>query len=529
MTICASMSEISSPAKAVDTTDSDPFPASIDTFWSDCLEYIGNEVSSQVLTTWFSPITPSALQKTPDGALQLDVPSQFYKDWLRAHHHSLIQQAASEIAGRHMEVQFSIDEAAEGEADLPSRPREDRPGSGSLANEQQESRDRGPAASRQQSREDVAEHARARKGAPDSAASTSELESMSFRHGERVGDSALNEQYTFGGFIRGDCNELAYSAAMAISESPLSSTYNPFLIYGGVGLGKTHLVQAIGNAVQQHDKNKRIYYTSSENFTSQFVRAIQRNEVGTFSDFYRHIDVLIVDDVQFFGGKEKTQEEFFHIFNALHQRGGQLVLSADRAPREISGIEERLLSRFRWGLTADVQPPDLETRTAILQHKAEVSDVEVPHEVISFIAQRVTSNIRSLEGALNRLLAYARLNKVTLSVKMARAVLRDIIDDAPTRIEVSDIQEAIAQHFELDVHLLSDKTRKRYVAEARQLAMYFCKQFTDHTLKEIGLRFGGRDHSTVIHACKKIEDLMETDSSFQSRVEDAKQLVRQTC
>ncbi len=442
--------------------------------------------------------------------LLLAVPSQFYKEWLRAHHFGLIEQAAREVAGRQVGVRLKVeapDHASENDAAEGHAPE-------TSASERE--------------RETVQRVRRApqRQSMPPAPNTRAAGKHPGFQHGERVGDSALNDQYTFGCFIRGDCNELAYSAAVAISESPLSSTYNPFLIYGGVGLGKTHLVQAIGNAVKGEDGTRRVYYTSSENFTSQFVRAIQRNEISAFSDFYRHIDVLIVDDVQFFGGKEKTQEEFFHVFNALHQRGGQLVLSADRAPKEIDGIEERLLSRFRWGLTADVQPPDLETRTAILQHKAEVSDVEVPHEVISFIAQRVTSNIRSLEGALNRLLAYGRLNKVTLSVEMARVVLRDIIDDTPSRIEVSDIQEAIAEHFDLDVHLLSDKTRKRYVAEARQLAMYFSKRFTDHTLKEIGLRFGGRDPSTVIHACQRIEDLMETGAAFLAQVEEARQMVR---
>jgi chromosomal replication initiator protein len=340
-------------------------------------------------------------------------------------------------------------------------------------------------------------------------------------------DSQLNDSYTFERFIEGDCNQLARSASVAISEEPGATSFNPFLVYGGVGLGKTHLIHAIGNHAKKHGKAESVLYVSSERFTTEFVQAIQHNNISEFSLFYRQIDLLIVDDVQFFSGKEKTQEEFFHIFNALHQSGKQIVLSSDRPPREIEGIEERLLSRFQWGLSADVQPPGLETRIAILQRKAEDDGIEVPQEIIEFIARNIERNIRELEGALIRLLAQSSLDARPLDLQLAKQVLGDLIEEEQRSMQltVDQIQKIVAEFFDIPEDLLHGRTRKRAVVRARKMAMYFCKQLTQHSLKAIGQRFGGRDHSTVIHANNSVEDQIETDPDYADTVEEVRQRI----
>jgi chromosomal replication initiator protein len=336
-------------------------------------------------------------------------------------------------------------------------------------------------------------------------------------------ESNLNPSYTFERFIEGDCNRLARSASLAIGQQPGTTSFNPFMIYGGVGLGKTHLIQAIGNYALAHHNARSVLYISSERFTNEFVQAIQNNRVSEFSLFYRQIDLLIVDDVQFFGGKEKTQEEFFHIFNTLHQSGKQIVLSADRPPREIPGIEERLLSRFQWGLSADVQPPEFETRIAILQRRAEDDGIQIARDVVEFIAHHVTSNIRELEGALIRLLANATLQNREIDLPLARDVLKDVIKDTRVNLTIDEIQRVCCAYFEIPEDLLRGKTRKREVVQARQVAMYFSKELTPHSLKTIGLYFGGRDHSTVIHANQSVENQIDTSPKFASMVAEIRQ------
>ena len=335
-------------------------------------------------------------------------------------------------------------------------------------------------------------------------------------------DSQLNNSYTFDRFIEGDCNRLARSASLAIAQQPGTTSFNPFLLYGGVGLGKTHLMQAIGNYVQETNDTAKVLYVSSERFTTEFVQSIQHNRVSEFSLFYRQIDVLIIDDVQFFGGKEKTQEEFFHIFNALHQNGKQIVMSADRSPRDIDSIEERLLSRFNWGLSADLQPPELETRIAILQRKAEDDGIEIDPDVITFVATHVKSNIRELEGALIRLLAHATLHNREIDLPLAKEVLRDLISDTRVNLTIEEIQRIVCNYFNIEEDLVRARTRKREVVEARKVAMYFCKELTQHSLKTIGLHFGGRDHSTVIHANRSVEDRLDTDPQFEDVVEEVR-------
>ena len=328
----------------------------------------------------------------------------------------------------------------------------------------------------------------------------------------------LRPEYTFDEFVEGDGNRLARSAAFAVAQEPGSTNYNPLLVYGGVGLGKTHLAQAVANYALEHNTAERVLYVSSDRFTSQFVQSVRENRIAAFSSYYRQADLLIVDDVQFFGEKEKTQEEFFHIFNDLHQNGKQIFLCADRPPAEIPGIEERLLSRFQWGLSADIQRPDLETRIAILQRKAARQDIAVSPDVLELIAQRIDSNVRQLEGALTRLTALVQLDDRTLDLDTARRFLREHTDEGADALNADDIIEQVAEYFRLEKGDLLSRSRKQTVAQARQIAMYLCRELTDESYDHIGSRFGGRDHSTVIHAYRKIEEDLESDTELQDDI-----------
>jgi len=336
----------------------------------------------------------------------------------------------------------------------------------------------------------------------------------------------LRPEYTFTEFIEGDGNRLARSAAYAVAQEPGSTNYNPLLVYGGVGLGKTHLAQAVANYALEHDTAERVLYVSSDRFTSQFVQSVRENRIAAFSSYYRQADLLIVDDVQFFGEKEKTQEEFFHIFNDLHQNGKQIFLCADRPPAEIPGIEERLLSRFQWGLSADIQRPDLETRIAILQRKAARQDIAVEPNVLDLIAQRIDSNVRQLEGALTRLAALVQFDNRTLDLDTARRYLQEHTDEEPTVLDTAQIIEQVADYFRLEKDDLLSRSRKQSVAQARQIAMYLCRELTEESYSHIGSHFGGRDHSTVIHAYRKIDEGMESDPGLQDDVSSLQSRLR---
>ncbi|GEM_PF-4727 len=370
---------------------------------------------------------------------------------------------------------------------------------------------------------EVAEEA---PGVSEDVASETELPSQRNGAGSADERSALYEEakqhlrpeYTFDEFIEGDGNRLARSAAFAVAQEPGSTNYNPLLVYGGVGLGKTHLAQAVANYALEHETAEHVLYVSSDRFTSQFVQSVRENRIAAFSSYYRQADLLIVDDVQFFGEKEKTQEEFFHIFNDLHQNGKQIFLCADRPPAEIPGIEERLLSRFQWGLSADIQRPDLETRIAILQRKAARQDIAVSPDVLELIAQRIDSNVRQLEGTLTRLTALVQLDGRTLDLDTARRFLREHTDDEPAALDAGDIIEQVADYFRLEKGDLLSRSRKQSVAQARQIAMYLCRELTEESYAHIGSRFGGRDHSTVIHAYRKIDDALESDTDLQDDV-----------
>jgi len=333
-------------------------------------------------------------------------------------------------------------------------------------------------------------------------------------------DSQLNPNYSFDNFIEGDCNRLARSAGYAVAKKPGGTAFNPLLIYGGVGLGKTHLVHAIGIEIKNNHPNKTVLYVSSEKFTHQFIDAVRNNNQNDFIHFYQMIDVLIIDDVQFFSGKEKTQDVFFHIFNHLHQSGKQLILTSDKAPVELQGMEQRLLSRFKWGLSADLQNPGLETRIAILETKMYNEGLELPKEVVEYLAYSITTNIRELEGALISLLAQSSLNKKAVTLDLAKQMIDKFVKNTAREVSIDYIQKVVCDYFDLPIELLKSKTRKREVVQARQIAMFFAKKMTKSSLANIGMHCGGKDHATVLHACKTVNNLIETDKRFRSYITD---------
>jgi chromosomal replication initiator protein len=339
-------------------------------------------------------------------------------------------------------------------------------------------------------------------------------------------DSQLNPNYNFDSFVEGDCNRLARSAGFAVANKPGGTAFNPLVLYGGVGLGKTHLAQAIGNRVKQSFKTKTVLYVSSEKFTNQFIDSLKNNAVNDFVHFYQLIDVLIVDDIQFFANKQKTQDIFFHIFNHLHQEGKQLILTSDRSPRDLEGVEERLLSRFKWGLAADLQVPDFETRLAILEKKMYADGIELPREVVEFVAYNITTNVRELEGALISLLAQASLNKKEIDLDLAKKIIKNFVKSISREVSIDFIQKTVCEYFEVPVEKLKEKTRKRQIVQARQLSMYLAKYFTKNSLKVIGKHFGGRDHSTVIHSCQAVQNLIDTDSKFKDSVSEIQKKIQ---
>ncbi len=464
--------------------------------WRQCLRHIENDVGKRTFKTWFEPLQPADLEHNDDETrLTVEIPSQFFYEWLDAHYCGLINSALKNVIGPDAKLSYVVNkELANSEGD-------------------------GAAAMSPMLSSAAAEPATPESTSPSSPHSVSEPP-VTAEPVDPV-ESNLNTRYRFDNFIEGACNRLARSSAHAIANSPGETSFNPFLVYGAVGLGKTHLVQAIGNHVRsERGEDCQIRYVSGERFTTEFVQAIQENKIASFSAFYRKIDLLIVDDVQFFGGKEKTQEEFFHLFNALHQSGKQIVLCADRQPKDIPGIEERLLSRFQWGLTADVQTPKFETRVAILQSKMESNDVELPMGVVEFVAKQITHNIRALEGAVNRLKIYREINNTDLTPTVVKNVLKDLVRDRSVRLSIRDIQSSTADCFDVDEKKLRSRTRTRNVVQARQVAMYLCRKYTDETLQKIGKEFGGRDHSTVIHSIDTVEDLVDTDPQFRDRVQN---------
>lgn len=472
---------------------------SAESAWGQCLKIIQDNISYQKYKSWFEPIKPVKLE---NDTLTIQVPSQFWYEWLEEHYYGMLRSTLAKVLGEEGKLEYSVVlEKSENNADtrsvrLPQRP---------------------APPSKSQDIDGYTEY------------SPGKIENPFVIPGIRKTkiDSNLNSSYVFERYIEGDCNRLARSAAMAIAENPGSNSFNPFFIYGGTGLGKTHLIQSIGNKIKQdYDDEVAVLYISSESFTNEFVQAIRNNRASEFTMFYRQIDVLIVDDIQFFSGKEKTQEEFFHIFNALHQDGKQIILSSDRAPREIPDIEERLISRFSWGLSADLQIPEYETRYAILERKANDNGIDLSHTILEFIAHNFKTNVRDLEGAIIKLLAHASLQHVDeIDLPMAKRVLKDMVKESNTQISIESIQNYVCEYFGIDTNKVREKTRKQEIVEARQIAMYLAKQFTDSSLKTIGLHFGGRDHSTVIHAISTVEERMQTSTKHKRIVDELKQKI----
>lgn len=332
----------------------------------------------------------------------------------------------------------------------------------------------------------------------------------------------LNTSFTFANFVEGKSNQLGLAAASQVAENP-GGSYNPLFIYGGVGLGKTHLMHAVGNALINRRPNAKVVYLHSERFVADMVKALQLNAINDFKRYYRSVDALLIDDIQFFAGKERSQEEFFHTFNALLEGGQQIILTCDRYPKEINGLEERLKSRFGWGLTVAIEPPELETRVAILMKKAHQAAMELPHDAAFFIAQRIRSNVRELEGALKRVIANAQFTGRSISIDLVREALKDLLALQDRLVSIDNIQKVVAEYYKIKVSDLNSKRRNRSVARPRQVAMYLAKDLTNHSLPEIGESFGGRDHTTVLHACRKVKELLESDADIR---EDVKNLLR---
>ncbi|MYF39599.1 MAG: chromosomal replication initiator protein DnaA [Rhodothermaceae bacterium] len=461
-----------------------------DSVWEECLVVIRDNVSPQCFQTWFTPLEAVTLEEEEGfSKLTLRVPGPFHYEYLEGQYNLLLRTTLTRVLGEKNRLSYEVVVIQE-----DSRPQE---------TQETQNTYQVPAS------DSVGHHKPVPQPEPTAPS---------------VVKSQLMENYTFDKFVVGDCNQLAYSVARAIADLPGGTAYNPFLVYGGVGLGKTHLIHAIGNHILNWNSDKKVSYISSERFTNDFVQAIQEKKVQSFSRYYRNVDVLIIDDVQFFGGKEKTQEEFFCVFNELQQNGNQIVLSADRPPKEIEGIEDRLLSRFCWGLQADLQPPDLETRTAILMRKANEIGLTLPHGVIDYIAQNITKNIRELEGALVRLLAQATYTTQTIDESLAKNVLKDFVTRPHAMLSIDRIQRLVCDYFGIDQNRLHEKTKKREIVQVRQLAMYLCREL-DYTHKAIGLQFGGRDHSTVVHAVKSVNNLIETDINYRNRVADIRRKV----
>lgn len=456
------------------------------TVWDNCLSTIRRNINTQSYRTWFEPIKPIRLNQ---NALTIQVPNKFFYEWLEEHYVALLKMTIRNELGNNGRLEYQIL--------MSSGNDESKTGQDKHKAEKRASKKYNP-------------------GGVD----TQNIKNPFVIPGIRKLqiDPQLNPNYTFDGFIEGDCNKLARSAGLAVAKKPGGTAFNPLVVFGQVGLGKTHLAHAVGNEVMKRHDDKTVLYVSSEKFTNQIIESIKNNAVNDFVNFYQQIDVLIVDDIQFLANKTKTQEIFFHIFNQLHQNGKQIILTSDRPPKDLAGMEDRLISRFKWGLSADLQIPDFETRVAILESKMNKEGIELSNDVIEFISYNIKNNIRELEGVLVSLIAQSSLNSRDIDVDLAKEVIKNFVKQINKEITVEFIQTLVADHFDVPVDKLAGKTRKRHIVIARQLSMYLAKNLTDKSLKAIGENFGGRDHSTVIYSCKTVQDLMETDMIFKDTV-----------
>jgi chromosomal replication initiator protein len=467
------------------------------TVWDNCLQTIRRNVNGQSFKTWFEPIRAIRLE---NNALTIQVPNKFFYEWLEEHFVALLKMTIRKELGERGRLEYQILTNAAQSRTLVSQKLE-------MANGHSNGSSISP-------------------GGLD----TSNIKNPFVIPGIKKLkiEPQLNPNYTFDKFIEGDCNRLARSAGFAVAKKPGGTAFNPLVIFGDVGLGKTHLAQAVGNEVLRLFDNKSVLYVSSEKFTGQIIESIKNNAVNDFVTFYQMVDVLIVDDIQFLANKQKTQEIFFHIFNQLHQSGKQIILTSDRPPKDLDGMEERLISRFKWGLSADLQVPDFETRVAILESKMNREGLDIPNNVVEFICYNIQNNIRELEGVLVSLVAQSSLNDREIDIELAKEVVKNFVTQINKEITLDFIKGLVAEHFDVPVEKLGGKTRKRQFVIARQLSMYLAKNLTDKSLKAIGKMFGGRDHSTVIYSIKTVQDLMETDLVFKDTVAELEKKIRLT-
>ena len=458
--------------------------------WAKCLEFIKDNIDEQPFLTWFAPIVPVTLE---GKTLKIKVPSQFVYEWLEDNYIGLLKSAMTYTLGEGARLIYIIDSPVD-KKQLPSTNRPElAKQSLTLATE----------------------------------AKDPELKNPFVIPGIReiTVDPQLNLHQNFDNFVEGESNRLARSAGIAVANKPGGTAFNPFFIFGGVGLGKTHLAHAIGVDIKEKYPKKKVLYVSAEKFTQQFISAStakdkDKNNLNDFIHFYQLIDVLIVDDIQFLSGKVKTQDAFFHIFNHLHQTGKQVILTSDKAPVDLFDIEQRLLSRFKWGLSAELTTPDYNTRYKILQNKFYTDGAEISEDIIAYLAENIRTNIRELEGVSNSLIAQAAFNRKEYSIELAQSIIEKSVKNSQCDLTIDHIQQIIADYFNLDIESLHSKTRKRNVVQARQLAMFFSKKYTKSSLSTIGSQIGQRDHATVLHACKTVENLIETDREFKKYVSD---------
>ncbi|MFA5146498.1 MAG: chromosomal replication initiator protein DnaA [Candidatus Omnitrophota bacterium] len=438
--------------------------------WVKAREMIKKELANdRTFDIWFGPIRCSSINA---DTITLEVPNKFFKSWLLERYMDVIRSCIAKAVGKELGVEFALKEMGDEEA----------------------------------LREDPARKKEPKKEKP--------FWPFARQNPDSPKEIGLNPKYTFESFVVGSSNRFAHAASMAVCESP-AKAYNPLFIYGGVGLGKTHLMHAIGQSAVQKFPKTKILYISSEEFTNQLIGAIQNRTTQKFREKYRYVDILLIDDIQFIAGKESTQEEFFHTFNALFDAHKQIVVSSDRPPKEIQNLEDRLVSRFEWGLVTDIQPPDFETRIAILKKKSEKETIALPDDVFYFLGEKIKTNIRELEGALIRVVAYSKLIGRDVSLDLAREVLKDMIVEGEKKITIELIQKKVSEYFDIKLSVMKAKNRSKAVAYPRQIAMYLTRKLTDYSLPEIGENFGGRDHTTVIHACEKIENDLKSKEGLR--------------
>jgi len=466
--------------------------ATADKVWNNCLEFIKDNIQPQAYKTWFEPIKAVKLS---DKALSIQVPSKFFYEWLEEHYVKILKVSLTKELGETAKLVYIIKME-------------------NTYGNKQPFTEKIPSSNRSALKSQNVDVPLNNKNP--------ELRNPFVIPGIRNVkiESQLNPNYSFENFLEGDSNRLARSAGLAVANKPGGTSFNPLLIFGGVGLGKTHLAHAIGVDIKDKYPEKTVLYISAEKFTQQYIDAVKKNNRNDFIHFYQIIDVLIIDDVQFLSGKSGTQDVFFHIFNHLHQNGKQVILTSDKAPVDMQDIEQRLLSRFKWGLSAELQTPDFETRVSILKNKLYRDGVEMPDDIIEYVAKNIKSNVRELEGAIISLIAQSSFNKKEINIELARLIVEKFVKNTKREVSIDYIQKIVSDYFQMDVDTLQSKTRKRHIVQARQLAMFFAKKFTKASLASIGSQIGKRDHATVLHACKTVDNLSSTDKQFRKYVED---------